>query len=405
MTAEPHQIATGLCDADRETLATLLSLFEDTEVVGMALASARDAVDSAGAKVADWMGREWKKADVAAATQRIEKGAKKILESDDATELLRLRVWLHVWTGFGVAPDVPVSDRAAETCAALIGEAYAKYVARLAWDDAAKQKSLFSKSYWKEHGQFKWVPFRKVPVEEREFESAFTYAFQRIIEGVASSEDSDAKRELGDRAISYLKQLDDERKAELLKAANVEEISRENAMKILTLQGGLVGTGIATELAGFSAYILAAKASAIIPFVGGQTMVSTLAVAASPLFFIPAAVLVGGFFGNKAANDIKRFMAMNVSTVLALRGIAVETPDVEPLVRTFRAMPELIPSHLVEAYRVGRAAETRAAKATEMAKTASRAVWRTGKAAFDVAEYPDMTPFLKKWEVATGEKA
>jgi len=405
MSSEPRQIAIGLCDADRETLATLLSLFEDTEVVGMALASALDAVDSAGAKVAGWMGRDWKKSDVAAAALRIENGTKKIRDSDEATELLRLRVWLHIWTGFGIDPDMPVSDRAVESCAAEVGEAYAKYVATLAWDDAAKQKSLFSKSYWKEHGQFKWVPFRKAPIESLDFESAFAFAFQRIIEGVAQGENSDAKCELADRAISYLEQIDEEKKAELLKAANVEEISRESAIKILAMQGGLVGTGIATELAGFSAYILAAKASAIIPFVGGKAMVSTLAVAANPLFIVPAALLVGGFFGSKAAGAIKRFMAMNVSTVLALRGVAAENPDIEPLVTALRAMPTLIPSHLVEAYRAGRDAETRGAKATEMAKTVSRAVWRIGKAAFDVAEYPDMTPFLKKWEVATGEKA
>ena len=56
----------------------------------------------------------------------------------------------------------------------------------------------------------------------------------------------------------------------------------------LLSSGSLAGLGIAVEVAGFAAYILAAQASAVIPLVGGQFAVSALAVLANPLFIAMA---------------------------------------------------------------------------------------------------------------------
>ena len=400
VSCEARHIAIGLADSNRETLSTLLSLLEDTQVVGIALDSARDAAESVRAKMVRWLGGEWLKAEARSATARIEAGAARIRGSQDSTELLRLRVWLHMWDGFGLEPEVPVSDRAIDSCVLKVGDAYAEYVARLVWDEEAKSKSFFSKDYWKHHGQYTFMPFRRVPVVERNFSQTFTFAFQRMIGGLAQGEDTETQREILDRAIEYLEGLDEKHKSELLAAANVEEISRESAMKILAIQGTLMGIGVATELAGFSAYILAAKASAIIPLVGGKTLVSTLAVLSNPVFIVPAILLVGGFFGSKAAGDILRFMGMNVITVLALRGVAAENRDVEPVVAMFRTLPELVPPELLESYRAAYAAQSRAEKGKELAKAAARLVWRGGKAAFDIPEYPDLNPYLKKWEVA-----
>jgi hypothetical protein len=258
--------------------------------------------------------------------------------------------------------------------------------------------------YWRDHGQYKWVPFRGIPAEKKSFPEAFLFAFQRLINGVNQGGDSEAKEELADRAFSYLDGLDEEKKKELLVAANVEEISRENAMKILAIQGGLVGTGIATELAGFAAYILAAKASAIIPLVGGKTMVSMLAVVANPLFIIPAVLVVGGVFGATATSEIKRFMAMNVLTILTLRGVAAEAPSVEPLIGVMRALPEHLPEELVTSYRQARDAGTDADKGWEIVKMIGSTVWRNGKAAFDVEQYPNMVGYLERWEISMGRK-
>jgi hypothetical protein len=59
----------------------------------------------------------------------------------------------------------------------------------------------------------------------------------------------------------------------------------------------------------------------------------------------------------------------------------------------------LVPPELLESYRDASAAQTRAEKGKELAKAAGRVVWRGGKAAFDIPEYPDLNPYLKKWEV------
>ena len=70
------------------------------------------------------------------------------------------------------------------------------------------------------------------------------------------------------------------------------------ALTVLTTGSSLVGLGVAVELAGFGAYIVAAKASAILPFIGGKAAVSGLAVLANPLFIVPM-VIGGGALANR----------------------------------------------------------------------------------------------------------
>ena len=86
----------------------------------------------------------------------------------------------------------------------------------------------------------------------------------------------------------------------------------------------LVGVGIAAaKLAGFGAYIFAAQAAAIIPFVGGSTTVSLLFVLANPLFIGPA-VLGGAYLASRhvKGTHAKR-LSSNITVQLALKGIAV----------------------------------------------------------------------------------
>jgi hypothetical protein len=115
MSCEPRDIAIGLANSDRETLCTLLSLLEDTEVVGIAMAALQDAAQSAKAKMVRWLGGEWPIEETKSATARIEAGDLKAFQSEDSTELLRLRLWLHIWDGFELEPEVPISDRAVES--------------------------------------------------------------------------------------------------------------------------------------------------------------------------------------------------------------------------------------------------------------------------------------------------
>ena len=86
--------------------------------------------------------------------------------------------------------------------------------------------------------------------------------------------------------------------------------------------GTLVGLAITVEIAGFSAYIAAAQASAIIPLLGGKTAVSLLAVLANPLFVL-LATAGGGFVMNRSLKKkVGRMVASRLAIQLALQGLA-----------------------------------------------------------------------------------
>ena len=86
-----------------------------------------------------------------------------------------------------------------------------------------------------------------------------------------------------------------------------------------TLAGGsLAGLVLAVDLAGFSAYIIAAQASAFIPLVGGKTAVSLLAVLANPLIALGVLGIGGWFAASSAGSAANRAIAARLAVLLAL---------------------------------------------------------------------------------------
>ncbi len=104
--------------------------------------------------------------------------------------------------------------------------------------------------------------------------------------------------------------------------------------------GSLVGVGLAVEIAGFSAYIAAAQASAIIPLLGGKTAVSLLAVVSNPLFILPA--VVGGTYliNRRFDTSIGRSAACRLVIVLALQGLASCTDGLKQCLDDFKKLAD-----------------------------------------------------------------
>ena len=100
----------------------------------------------------------------------------------------------------------------------------------------------------------------------------------------------------------------------------------------------LAGLGVAVEVAGFGAYIIAAQASAIIPFLGGQAAVSTLAVVSNPLFVLP--VLAGGFIVlNKGLKGkVLRPVASAAAVQLAVLGLAAGPRGLQECLNGFKTL-------------------------------------------------------------------
>lgn len=103
--------------------------------------------------------------------------------------------------------------------------------------------------------------------------------------------------------------------------SDIKSMTDRSIKTVSTLGAGLGGVAVATQLSGFSAYILAANLSSIIPLVGGQTMVSLLAVIANPIFVILALGAASTYGANNLTLNVKKTFASVITSVLAVRGV------------------------------------------------------------------------------------
>jgi len=135
-----------------------------------------------------------------------------------------------------------------------------------------------------------------------------------------------------------------------LKGGSVDDLTEEAALKLLAGAGSLLGVGISVEIAGFSAYILAAKASSIIPLVGYKTLISTLAVLANPLFIVPAILGGGVILSGSVKKSILENFGIIAVTILILKAIAENKEDAKELVEVFKNIPALVGKERVTQY-------------------------------------------------------
>lgn len=108
------------------------------------------------------------------------------------------------------------------------------------------------------------------------------------------------------------------------------------ALALLATGTTAFSIGVGVNLAGFSAYILAAQASAFIPFMSGPAVVLTLFMLANPLLSVPA-VLTIGYLANRHVNGGQAAkLAAIVAVQLALRGLSAERNGLAVTLNDFR---------------------------------------------------------------------
>ena len=104
--------------------------------------------------------------------------------------------------------------------------------------------------------------------------------------------------------------------------------------------GSLTGLAVAVELAGFSAFLVAAQSSAVIPLLGGGAAVSLPAVLASPLFFVPA-VFGGAYVANwGGARQIRKWVASGLAIQLALHGLVTQSDGLKRCLDDFKSLDD-----------------------------------------------------------------
>jgi hypothetical protein len=100
------------------------------------------------------------------------------------------------------------------------------------------------------------------------------------------------------------------------------------------------------QVAGFSAYVLAATASTLVPFVGAAGMVSLVAVLASPLTVLALVGGLGYHWYQSTSESAARGVASTLCCLLALTGLSRRTAGLQAFRAAFPSLENPVRSSL-----------------------------------------------------------
>ncbi|MGH8472245.1 MAG: hypothetical protein ACREVJ_07305, partial [Gammaproteobacteria bacterium] len=236
----------GLGAADRQLLAVSLALFDDSTL----FKRVAELVDNAS----DWVERKLSDREVRATARSVETRMTEWHGSPFSDDELRLTLWIYLRDALGLPPRLTRSTRGAralaeEVAAAAIHAADPPSCTTLA--DVVQ------------------------PVLQELIEAA-------LKEG-AGQMDAAAQEKLIVETKARLARLSEDDQRRMLNAVGAQELNDAAVRKILLTGGSLGVVSAGVSLGGFSAYILAAQASAFIPLVSGPALVSAVAVLSNPV--------------------------------------------------------------------------------------------------------------------------
>ena len=298
----PWYILAGLGKLERAAVCDMLALFECFSV-------ANKGID----QVRDWT-RKRREGDgyQPAFERRVHEKSLELSQSDRTTDALRYELWCMIRERLGLSPALPLSTRYANARAAEIASSAEKYF---------KDETDGSRSE---------------PLED--FSGIVRLQVRKVVIAALKGDglSDEQRKRVEDEFRQRLHELPEE-----LRDSSVEQAIRSGNWEIaasLLSAGSLAGLGVAVEVAGFGAYIIAAQASAIIPFLGGQAAVSTLAVVSNPLFVLP--VLAGGFIVlNKGLKGkVLRPVASAAAVQLAVLGLAAGANGLQECLNGFKKL-------------------------------------------------------------------
>ena len=318
----PWYILAGLGELERAAVCDMLALFECFSV-------ANKGVD----QVRDWTRRR-REGDgyQPAFERRVREKSLELSQSDRTTDALRFQLWCMIRERLGLSSALPLSTGYANARATEIASSAEKHFKHEADGSEREPPEDFS-------GIVR-LQVRKVVVAALKGEGLSVEQRKRV-------EDEFRKR---------LRDLPEE-----LRDSSLDQAihSGDWAMAASLLSAGsLAGLGVAVEVAGFGAYIIAAQASAIIPFLGGQTAVSALAVVSNPLFVLP--VLAGGLvvLNKRHKGKVLRPVASAAAVQLAVLGLAAGPRGLQECLDGFKKLhqPDCRPAVWNRRMRVARIA-------------------------------------------------
>ena len=337
---QSRDLVAGLGAAPRHLLATCLALFED----GTLQQRLSERIDALGKRWASRGHRGQEEGDAAAMPSPVASLQQGVIDWQQAPvpdDDLRLLLWMRLREAFGLDASTFGSLRSAGTAA---DDLVATLLASLQPGLLDKAKAGLG------------LDTRTAP------DSLDALARQTLDEMLAQVMQGDdaahatARQALVADVRQRVSQLDPAVRAQLLEAIGARELNDDAIRTILLTGGGLASLGTAVSVAGFSAYILAAQASAFIPLVSGPALVSFVAVLSNPVTIVLATLGTGWWAARSANQKIQAAIAMRVIALLALNGLTAGNAGLRGMAQAFGRVSELdrlgtLPRNVHERYR------------------------------------------------------
>ncbi|OLP54984.1 hypothetical protein BJF92_13735 [Rhizobium rhizosphaerae] len=334
-------IFAGLGALDRRELCNLIASFEATTLLSMSMARVSDMVAR--------FQKDARETETKAFARRLEETADALFSSTSTDRALRVRLWTRMADALDIDTVLPLSTRKASAVGAGAAfKAAAIMAVPIAEDTESAEQTAFQRALKtvKAIRGRQYQDFSALVADQAEMVA------RELAEAAKSGEMSEELQSaLDERIRDHIRSLPPELRDEAMQKALT---SADKATLALLATGTTAfSIGVGVNLAGFSAYILAAQASAFIPFMSGPAVVSTLFMLANPLFSIPAVVGIG-YLANRHVNGGQAAKLAGVVAVqLALRGLSSEREGLAVVLNDFRTATEAdfasLPSGLVAA--------------------------------------------------------
>lgn len=328
MYVPPWTIFAGLGALERRDLCNLIASFEATTLLSMSVDRVSDVLSR--------FQKDDQSSDTTAFARRLKVAADELFTSDISERALRIRLWARIATALDLDTTLPLSSRRANAFGAGVAYKASSVMSVPVTDDSEEPQLTGIQRAWQTVKSLRTRP-------HQDFSTLVAEQAQLVAKAVAEAASSgdlpdDLARALGERVREHIRSLPPELRDEAMRDALTA--GDRAALTVLATGTAAFSIGIGVNLAGFSAYILAAQASAFIPFMGGPAVVSTLFMLANPLFSIPA-VLGVGYLANRYVNGGHAAkLAALVSVQLALRGLSADRDGLAVALNDFRAPTE-----------------------------------------------------------------
>lgn len=336
----PTDLLAGLGGANRELLATCLALFDDSRWQRR-LETLNEKATERMEGFARRLGQQfeqWREGSDHEALPRlpapeVEEGGRELGErqrywqdADYSDDTLRLMLWVRLRVALGLPARLTTTSRG---CGFLADDMAARLIHVLDPPGLVNSgRRWLHQRGWLAQGQHATTLDDVVmPVLDELFEQA--------LKKEGSSITQEERHELLRHAIASLDALSGEDHARLLEDTQANRRNDAALRNTLLLGGGMLTFSGSVSAAGFSAYILAAQASAFIPWVSGPGLVSFVSVMSNPITVLGVAGGGSWWFIRSANEKVRVAVAARVVAMLTLYGKLSGNPGIEGAKRCF----------------------------------------------------------------------